>query len=57
MDNNPTEGNTKTVTNTKRGKKPKDKLGRMFADKLEQARQKQLQKRKGPVKNFKKREK
>jgi YidC/Oxa1 family membrane protein insertase len=57
MDNNPTEGNTKTVTNTKRGKKPKDKLGRMFADKLEQAREKQLQKRRGPVKNFKKREK
>jgi hypothetical protein len=29
----------------------------MFADKLEQAREKQLQKRRGPVKNFKKREK
>lgn len=57
MDHTKPSGNKKTVQNTKRGKKPKDKVGRMFADKLEQARKKQQQKRKGPVKNFKKRDK
>ncbi len=57
MDHTKPSENKKTVQNTKRGKKPKDKVGRMFADKLEQARKKQQQKRKGPVKNFKKRDK
>ena len=57
MDDKPKDNDRKTVKNTKQGKKPKDRLGRMFADKIEEARQKQLQKRKGPVKNFKKRDK
>ena len=39
------------------GKKPKDRAGRFFADKMEEARKKQEQKRKGTQKSFKKRNK
>ena len=39
------------------GKKPKDRAGRFFADKMEEARKKQEQKRKGAQKSFKKRNK
>ena len=51
-------GSTKKVQNTRQGKKqkPKDASGRFFANKMEEARKKQALKRRGPDKQFKKRD-
>jgi membrane protein insertase Oxa1/YidC/SpoIIIJ len=56
-DEAPTAGK-KQVKNAREGRKskPKDRVGRFFAEKMEEARKKQLQKRKGPSKSFKKRD-
>ncbi|MCH2160293.1 MAG: membrane protein insertase YidC [Phycisphaerales bacterium] len=53
----PPPGKKNAPAGRKSGKKPKDKLGRLYAEKLEEAKQKQLQKRRGPSKNYKKRDK